>query len=179
MKCPQVSRRQVHRPSSPVSPCPPAARAYFGSVLSPAQRCLTCLAYGQENCPPALCGSKASRNLELLATCIGNLSARSPRRRLYTQLRECSEEQSMPNYQDQKLLPPTAARLTPELMDPGNGVQNPFVETAKRTGSLYGPPPSPDLSVAYPFKYEYATTGTLDALEPIIWRLEQLFARFT
>lgn len=179
MTCPEAprQRRQARSPSSPVSPSP-VARAYSGSVLSPARRCLTCLAYGSENCPPLLCGSVANRNLECLAdTCTGNSVSRSPRRCLWPPSRESLAEVSMPSSHVQNTQPVTVARQILASMDLGNGEAVQSVETRRLTGTQYGPPPSPELLVPCQVKYEYVITATLDVLDQIIWRLEHFFAR--
>lgn len=157
------------------SPC--ADKGYSGSAHSLVQRCLICVAYGPENCPPALCGYAGSRNLENLATSIGNLSSPSSRRLLWPPSRESLEEVSMLNSQDQRLPPSMSVRSRLESMDLGNGEPNPFVVTRRPIGTVYGPPQSPEISLLSPRRSEWVIMGTSEELVLISHRLRRLFEK--
>jgi len=153
------------------SPCP-GAKESSGCVPSLVNRCLICAAFGMENCPPMLCGSLANRNLELLGdTCIGNSAWPLKPKSLLPELKKCLDVEYMPNFQGPKPPPTTAVRRTLELMDLGNGVQNPFVETAVPTGSTYGPPPSPEISIPSLQTFEWFLIGPFEVLGRTSWRL--------
>lgn len=161
---------------SPLSPLSQIAvdKACSGYVLSPAQRCQTCVAFGTENCPPLLCGSKGNRSLELLASCTGNLCAPSGRKLLWPPLKECLEEVSMASFPNQTGPMPTSVRKILAKMDLGSGVRSPFLETPKQTGTQFGPPPSPVMLQPFPRRFEYVIMGTYRESDRIMWRLSQL-----
>lgn len=180
MTCPLEAPRRSRPRRSPLSPLSPTpeGRVSSGSVPLVARRCLTCLAYGSENCPPLLCGYVGNRSLESLADIsIGNSASPSGRRCLWPPSRESLAEVSMPSSQGVSTPPVIVARRLQESQVHGSGEVDLFVETSRLTGTQYGPPPSPELLAPSRVKLEYLIMETLDGLDPIIWRLEQYFAR--
>lgn len=157
------------------SPC--ADKGFSGSVPSPAQRCLICSAYGPENCPPVLCGSVGNRSLELLGTCTGSSLSPLRPRLLWPPSRESLAEVSMQNCQDQRPLQSTSVRRRLESMDLGSGELNPFVETRRPIGTVFGQPPSPEISLLSPRRSEWVIMGTSEELVLISHRLRRLFER--
>lgn len=138
---------------SPQSPL--EDKEYFGYAPYPARRCLTCIAYGPENCQPMWCGSVARRNLELLATSTGNLCVPSPRRLLWPPSSESLMQVSMPSSPVPNSRQSIAARKILESKVHGNTEQNPFVETRRSTGNQYGQPASPGIWEPYQHPYEW------------------------
>jgi len=160
------------------SPC--ADKGSSGSALCRAKRCLTCLCSGKENCPPMLCGSVASRRLEMLADIsTGSLWSHSSRRNLWPKSRLHLDPPSMPSCPDLVSQTTTSGKKTPAWMVPGSGAQNPFKETLPPIGSRYGNPLSPETYYQSRLVYEWSVIGPLGLLAQISRSVRQLFAKYS
>jgi len=169
MKCP---------PSSPVSPL--AAKESFGFAPSPVLPVPCSPAWKGENCLPGWYGSEDNKSLGALADiCTGNLSVRSPRRSLYKELRQCSEESAFANFHAPKPPMSTCAKKTLELLDLGNGEPNPFEETQKSIGSPFGNQPRKEIWPVSRRPYVWSVTGHLEQLLRITSALRRLFVKFS
>lgn len=96
--------------------------------------------------------------------CIGSSSSPSARRSLLPALRQSLEDLSMPSCLDRMLPTSTSVNTIPGSKDLGNGVPNPLRETLKQTGSLYGPPPSPEISYPSLLRSVWLVTGPFERL---------------
>lgn len=93
----------------------------------------------------------------------------SPPRNLYQELSQSLEEESMQSSPDQVQQSPTFGRMTPPLMErDSNLALNRSSEIARLNGSLFGPPPSPEISTRSRPTFVLQVTAPYVQLELII-----------
>lgn len=81
------------------------------------------------------------------------------------------------NSVDQKQPPTIVGKKRPVLKElNSNLAQNPSDAIQPSTGSLYGPPPSPEYSTPFPLMFEWLITGRYRTLQPIIQYVRLLSA---